>query len=94
MYILIVEDPKFPAVHLQNSETTKKTLVINPRARFLIALENESVMKRNARQVVEQKRAMASQDQDWGILKQLSKEVKFQNYINSLIRKGRCGGLM
>ncbi|KAI8916289.1 hypothetical protein EDD86DRAFT_273120 [Gorgonomyces haynaldii] len=77
----------FPKIEIKKSDEEKRRVANNPRGTFLVTLKDEYLQRKREEQEEQARRAMASKDQDWGILKTLASETRFANYINSLLSR-------
>jgi hypothetical protein len=81
---------KFPKIVMKESDKLKQTLKMNPNARYLTRLHNESLKDAAQKRLDQQQRDLvAIQAYDWNLVKKVSHELPFYRYVEKLQRNGQ-----
>jgi hypothetical protein len=80
---------RFPIISIKDSNKMKQTMKMNPNARYLMSLHQESIKDAERKGLDQQRRELFSiQTYDWNLVKKVSQEHQFRHYIEALRKNG------
>ncbi|KAI8893381.1 hypothetical protein BC833DRAFT_608564 [Globomyces pollinis-pini] len=79
---------RFPKSELRKSEHAKKTVKLNPKAKFIMPLHEKSLLESERLKKKQLQREMVVDAYDWNVIKQISHEPQFLKYIEGLKSRG------